>query len=71
MATDHSHEILKQVQALSHNEQRELVAQIEEGLRAPRPARRKLAELRGLGKEIWAGVDVREYLRKERESWDG
>ena len=38
MATDHSHEILKQVQALSHDEQRELVAQIEEGLRAPRPA---------------------------------
>ena len=23
----------------------------------------------GLGKEIWEGIDVSEYVRKERESW--
>ena len=23
----------------------------------------------GLGKEVWEGVDVKDYLRKERESW--
>jgi hypothetical protein len=26
-------------------------------------------ELRGLGKEIWQGIDVDEYLREERASW--
>ena len=26
--------------------------------------------LRGLGKEIWKGLDVEEYIRKERESWE-
>lgn len=25
---------------------------------------------KGLGKEIWRGIDVDKWLRKERESWD-
>jgi hypothetical protein len=32
---------------------------------------RSLLELRGLGKDIWQGVDVDEYLRQERSSWGG
>ena len=30
-----------------------------------------ILELRGLGKEIWKGVDADEYVRKERDSWSG
>ena len=30
-----------------------------------------ILELRGLGKEVWQGVDVTEYLKSERESWHG
>jgi hypothetical protein len=30
-----------------------------------------ILELRGLGKEIWEGIDPDEYVRKERDSWDG
>ena len=26
--------------------------------------------LRGLGKEIWKGVDIAEYIREERDSWE-
>jgi hypothetical protein len=26
-------------------------------------------ELRGLGKEIWQGIDTTEYIRNERASW--
>jgi hypothetical protein len=29
-----------------------------------------ILELRGLGKELWAGVDPVEYVRAERDSWD-
>jgi hypothetical protein len=29
-----------------------------------------IVELRGLGKELWAGVDPVEYIRAERDSWD-
>lgn len=25
--------------------------------------------LRGLGKEIWQGVDAQEYVNRERDSW--
>ncbi len=28
-----------------------------------------LRDLKGLGKEIWKGIDVEEYIKKERESW--
>jgi hypothetical protein len=28
-------------------------------------------ELKGLGKEIWEGVDVEKYIDEERNSWDG
>jgi plasmid stability protein len=26
--------------------------------------------LRGLGKELWEGIDAAEYVARERESWD-
>jgi hypothetical protein len=29
-----------------------------------------ILELKGLGKELWQGIDVDEYIRKERESWE-
>lgn len=35
-----------------------------------RPKSRSILELRGLGKEIWEGIDPAEYVRQERDSWD-
>ncbi|HEY8320451.1 MAG TPA: hypothetical protein VIG46_01495 [Candidatus Baltobacteraceae bacterium] len=29
-----------------------------------------ILDLRGLGKELWAGIDAVEYVRTERDSWD-
>jgi len=29
-----------------------------------------ITELRGLGKEIWEGLDAQEYINAERDSWD-
>jgi len=26
--------------------------------------------LRGLGKELWDGIDAAEYIRQERDSWE-
>ena len=31
---------------------------------------RSLLELEGLSKEVWAGIDVDDYINKERDSWD-
>jgi hypothetical protein len=32
--------------------------------------RQRITRLRGLGKEIWKGVDAQEYLNSERDSWE-
>lgn len=32
--------------------------------------RHSILELHGLGKEIWQGVDTREYVNKLRDEWD-
>lgn len=36
----------------------------------PRPTRAG-TRLRGLGREIWAGIDPVEYVRELRDEWDG
>lgn len=30
-----------------------------------------LLEIRGLGKELWKGIDAQEYVDRERGSWTG
>ncbi len=30
-----------------------------------------ITELKGLGKEIWQGIDGQEYVNQERASWNG
>jgi hypothetical protein len=32
--------------------------------------RHKARDFRGVGKETWKNVDVEEYIRQERASWD-
>ncbi len=34
-----------------------------------RPAGRSILELRGLGKELWRGVDAGSYVMSERAAW--
>lgn len=29
----------------------------------------RITELRGLGKDVWEGVDAQEYVNSERDSW--
>jgi hypothetical protein len=32
---------------------------------------RSILEIQGLGKEIWQGMDAKEYIDQERASWNG
>lgn len=47
----------------------ELANQVREESRTE--GKRSILELRGLGKEIWEGIDAQEYIDRERDSWDG
>lgn len=34
------------------------------------PKARSILELRGLGKEVWDGIDAAEHVERERKAWD-
>jgi hypothetical protein len=63
----------RSVQALGPADQLRLIAELVGRLSGEldRQPRRSLLELQGLGKAVWQGVDVDEYLRRERSSWNG
>jgi len=45
----------------------EVIHLLEESLKSRKV--HHITELKGLGKEIWKGIDVEEFLTKERHSW--
>ena len=66
-------DILQQAKTLSAQERKELVKLLVDSLDvsevAPRRQRR-LSELRGLGKDIWQGIDAQAYVDQLRSEWD-
>jgi hypothetical protein len=73
MTPDTRYEVArKSAEALSPTEQLKLIAELTTRLSGQLSSQsRSLMELEGLGKEVWDGVDVDEYLRRERGSWSG
>jgi hypothetical protein len=66
-------EILQQAKTLSGQERKELVKLLVDSLDVPEAVprqQRRLSELRGLGKEIWEGIDAQEYVDQLRSEWD-
>ena len=66
-------EILHQAKTLSLQERKELVKLLIDSLDVPDAAprqQRRLSELRGLGKEIWQGIDAQEYVNRLRNEWN-
>ncbi len=66
-------EVLKQVQYLSPDEQFQLLEDFVTLIRqrAVTKPLHSILELEGLGKEIWEGIDVDQYLQQERDLWGG
>jgi hypothetical protein len=66
-------EILQQIKTLSWQERKELVTLLVDSLDASESVpcqQRRLSELRGLGKEIWEGIDAQVYVDQLRNEWD-
>ncbi len=66
-------DVLSRVQRLAPSDQFRLLEELASlaRRRVMAQAQRSILELRGLGKEIWQGVDVQEYVEQERASWNG
>jgi DNA-binding PucR family transcriptional regulator len=67
-------EIMEQAQALNQQERKELVKLLVDSLdvkdEESTTGKRSLLELRGLGAEIWEGIDAQEYVDQLRDEWD-
>lgn len=38
--------------------------------RSLKPSSRRITEIRGLGKDLWNGMDAQKYIDSERDSWE-
>lgn len=69
-------EIVEKAKALSQQEQKELIKLLVDALAVDAPSERapqkrhRLSDLRGLGAEIWQGIDAQEYVNQLRDEWD-
>ncbi|GAX40467.1 hypothetical protein NIES4075_14330 [Tolypothrix sp. NIES-4075] len=68
-------EVRRLAQSLTPDEEMRLIEDLSKSIRqrvtlTPKP-KCSILELRGLGKEIWNGVDAQEYVNQERDSWNG
>ena len=60
------------IKPLPNNEKLRLIAKVSGAMaetEVEKP-RRSLMELEGLGKEIWEGIDVQEYVNEMRDEWE-
>ncbi|MDZ4722172.1 MAG: hypothetical protein SH847_27225 [Roseiflexaceae bacterium] len=65
-------EILEQAKVLSIQERKTLVKLLVDMLDTPTIplTPHRITELRGLGKEIWTGIDAQAYVDQLRDEWD-
>ena len=64
--------LYKKLQARARRQHRsvaqEVVHLLQEAIEQPAP--HSILELRGLGKELWRGVDARKHVERERRAWE-
>lgn len=73
MSTYSYHEILSRIQNLPPDEQLRLLEDLAAIIRqqAPLQRRRSILEFEGIGQKTWEGIDVKEFIKQERDSWNG
>jgi len=62
-------EIMEQIRTLSKTEKESLIQQVMTEIEADEKTH-SILELRGLGKEIWQGIDAQSYVDQLRDEWD-
>jgi hypothetical protein len=70
MATTLYQAALELAASLPRQEQLRLIAELAEEKCEQATGGESITELRGLGREIWSGIDAQEYVDRERASWN-
>ena len=69
-------EIMAQARRLNQQEQKELIKLLVDALtvtdvsKLETQQKHRLSDLRGLGAEIWQGIDAQKYVNGLRDEWD-
>jgi len=65
--------VRRQVESLAIDDQLRLLEELVKLIRQQTIAKPKhsILELRGLGKEVWQGMDAQAYVSQERDAWNG
>ncbi|CAG0970748.1 MAG: hypothetical protein IAE83_14370 [Anaerolinea sp.] len=66
-------DILEEIRSLTLEERKQLMRLMVDTLTEPEQnmqGKHNLRELRGLGKEIWEGIDAQDYVNQQRDEWD-
>lgn len=71
MATSAYEDILRGIQDLSPADQLRLLDELPAIVQHQNEPQHSILELRGLGKEVWEGIDAQEYVNQERDAWGG
>ena len=61
--------LIEAAKHLTKAEREKLVEALHPHLEPSEP-RHHITEMRGLGKDLWQGIDPQDYLNTERDSWD-
>lgn len=66
-------QLISEIKSLSLSDQLRLLEQMAAIIRKKSSAgrTRSILELKGKGKDIWKGINVKTYIEKERSSWNG
>jgi hypothetical protein len=72
MATTSYQHALEAVEALPNEDRLRLIEEVRLHTQADTTSKEPVSimDLRGLGAEIWQGIDAQEYVNAERASWD-
>jgi hypothetical protein len=67
------HQVISEVKTLDLSDQLRLLEEMVTLIRKKTHTTqsRSILELKGKGKEIWKGLNVKAYIDKERSSWNG
>lgn len=67
------HQVMSEIKTLNLNDQLRLLEQMAVIIRQKTSSghSRSILELKGKGKDLWKGLDVKTYLDEERSSWNG
>lgn len=67
------HQVISEVKTLGLSDQLRLLEEMATLIRkrTHTAQSRSILELKGKGKDIWKGLNVKAYIDKERSSWNG